>query len=1122
MGKTCNHSDILLQRNGTDQNQRFIAALDPDSVKLHDLSIEDWMAFAYAFARNINYFKTETNTVDGENWQQFFMEKDKLTTLLANAKINKDLNPHLTLFVCFLNLIELSQKRLNNLSKKHLDFYYKKVLNLDHKAATPDKVHVLFELAKNASEVRVVEQTALDGGKDGLGAKRIYKTTEELIVNKAKVAALKNVFHEEGKAVKYSEVANSYNGLGEAFPDNEIKWWPFGHPDFESEDSIPDLPNAKLGFAVASPILLLKEGMRTVTFTFDFDANLKATFSNAVFDDALEVLFSGEKEWIPATVKTEESSLSNKKMVLVVELSEGLDAVLPYNKDVLLENFNSTNPVARFLFKSKDENEGYTLYNILRTHKLAKISIDVQVAEMQELILENDLGRLDASKPFLPFGPQPVKGSKLYIGCQEALNKPWTNISIDIQWKDTPFYEGVDQNIVEHYHAYRQNHLNNLGKSTYTLTTAANSDSLDGGLIIENDSDFKVDVETLNNRNWQPRTVENDGILFEIDGDGYRTTLSVEQPKEDKNTSSSRNVLTTKFSNGVTKNTKGFSKKTTEGIINDINVLFDNTFFDLKQGIMGGTQLLFDNAVQQENFSATAKKGFVRLSLQQSFLHSLYPKIYAVALSQFEVSALVPNEPYTPLVDTLRISYDASVSKQFDLNTDTSSAKTNLADYLDESLELFHEHPFGQSEQHTYLKSTHDFIKEEDKRCTLVPDYEKGELYVALENAEQLQQVALLVQVLEGSENPEYEGIDTFQDDEKLEWLILSNEEWKPLNQDFIISNGTDNLLKSGIVRISIPREATKNNTRLPGDFFWLKIKNIKKFDTVCQAVSINAQAALAEFENNNNEVSHLATGLPAGTISKLVERIATLKGVSQPHSSSDGVPKENDDKFYRRVSERLRHKQRALTISDYEQLILEHFADIYKVNCLKHTSPTSELAPGSVTVIVIPNIVDQNVFDSYKPRISKAKRNEIQEFINSLNSLHVNALVENPDYQEVRISLKVKFHEGKDANFYSKELRKDIAKFLAPWAYEETAEINFGITLHKSIVIFYIEKLGYVDYIKDFELQLATDRLDVNGDVVYESVDKVIPKNSKTILTSVKYELHLVEAIGIDECVTA
>ena len=163
MSKDCNHTDILLKRNGTNQNQRHIDALAPDSLKLHDLSIEDWMVFAHAFAGSVNYFNTATNAKDG-SWEQFFVEKNAIKDLLFEAETKKDLNPNVTLFVCFLKLIELSQKRLNNLSKRHLDFYYKEVLKLSNKEAVPDKVHLLFELAKNASDVRVEEQTTADTG----------------------------------------------------------------------------------------------------------------------------------------------------------------------------------------------------------------------------------------------------------------------------------------------------------------------------------------------------------------------------------------------------------------------------------------------------------------------------------------------------------------------------------------------------------------------------------------------------------------------------------------------------------------------------------------------------------------------------------------------------------------------------------------------------------------------------------------------------------------------------------------------------------------------------------------------------------------------------------------------
>ena len=174
MAKDCDHNDILLRRNGTDQNQRSIQALDPGTVKLHDLSVEDWMLFAYTFANKVNYFPTNTSEADG-NWQQFFVQKDKVEELLSLARTNKELSPHLTLFVCFLSLMEFSQKRLNGLTKKHLDFYYKKVLNLSNKPAIPDKVHVLFELAKNASELQVKKQTPWMQGKTRWGIKGCIK-----------------------------------------------------------------------------------------------------------------------------------------------------------------------------------------------------------------------------------------------------------------------------------------------------------------------------------------------------------------------------------------------------------------------------------------------------------------------------------------------------------------------------------------------------------------------------------------------------------------------------------------------------------------------------------------------------------------------------------------------------------------------------------------------------------------------------------------------------------------------------------------------------------------------------------------------------------------------------------
>jgi len=146
------------------------------------------------------------------------------------------------------------------------------------------------------------------------------------------------------------------------------------------------------------------------------------------------------------------------------------------------------------------------------------------------------------------------------------------------------------------------------------------------------------------------------------------------------------------------------------------------------------------------------------------------------------------------------------------------------------------------------------------------------------------------------------------------------------------------------------------------------------------------------------------------------------------------------------------------------------------------------------VTIVVIPDIQNRNVFDLYEPRVSKATLNKIQAHIGQLNSLHVNAVVINPEYEPVEISLKVRFHVGFDENYYKKVLQEDITKLLSPWAFERTIDLNFGTELHKSIVISYIEKLSYVDYIADLKMKHKG-----------EFKSSVSPSGPKAILVSAK-----------------
>ena len=159
---------FLMNLRGTSQAQRSATFLDPKKVNLNDLELTDYMQLAHNFAKEIHFFNTHTPENPTGDWQKFFLAGDAetLQSFLDQAEINKDVTPHLTLFICFLKLLEHSKLRFNAITQRHLDFYYAEVLQIQKRPAQKDQVHLLFELAKNIDQYALPEQTQLLAGKD--------------------------------------------------------------------------------------------------------------------------------------------------------------------------------------------------------------------------------------------------------------------------------------------------------------------------------------------------------------------------------------------------------------------------------------------------------------------------------------------------------------------------------------------------------------------------------------------------------------------------------------------------------------------------------------------------------------------------------------------------------------------------------------------------------------------------------------------------------------------------------------------------------------------------------------------------------------------------------------------
>lgn len=1097
----CNDKNPL-QRDGSSQSQRFLKALDPASAPIEELGMEDWLTFAAAYADKINYYTLKDSNYPQGDWKPFFIQDKKtlqdflkqVDVKMQNAglgfpdsSIKSDVEPHLALFMCFIMLLQHSEDALNQFTGRHLDFYFKRVLQLRNRPEVPDKVHVIFELARNLTGYLLPQDTALDAGKDKSQKPKpiIFKTNAELAVNSATISAMKSWYQSPAdKKVAYADVTFSADGLGTPIKDDVPKWNPFGSKTW---------PTASMGFAFASKVLLLSEGDRTITLTLNF-SGLDA-FDPTLIAKQFKVFLTSEKDWLQAAFSTTvPTKLNQQTLVITVNVPAKDKAVVPYDQTIHKENYKTDFPIIRLLMNVQDD--AYPVYQALSKAKLTDVTIDVAVTDMKNLAVENDNGKVDPSKPFFPFGALPKVGSNLYIGNAEIFQKEWTKITPHIIWK------GVPDDLKSYYTAYRTNYLKSVfSPKSYDITSSNESaDNTGGSRAVTGTESFKANVFYMKDGNWaSPVTSEINTLnnMFDIVPPNDNTNNPVNPAPAFIN-----KYLYFNVSGSYNHNVGPQAEKALiQQYVQPMQVFFPVMGFIGFQAASNPVQ------TQTENFSAAVKDNYILISLENDFLHSMYPRLFAAAMTDTTRNSLIPKEPYTPEIASLKLDYNASASNKIDKLTGGSNNQELLNDYINHNIQFFHETPFGQAEQHAFLKKQyHGLIAGNITAMPQAPDL--SAFYIGIADMQTGSVASILFQVSEGSEDA---LAPSFSDTVQPKWFYLSGNEWLALDKSNIISDDTNDFLRSGIIKFLIPDGATTNNTFLNQSLTWLGVElpTAVSIDSVCKFVNVHIQAAKAQFADNDNELSHLEAGLPAGTISKLVDRLPQIKSVTQPYASFGGLLPENDDAFRLRVSERLRHKHRAITIWDYEHLVMAQFPQVFRVKCLNHTNDDIEVAPGSVRVVAIPDIRNQISFDPFKPRVSKNTLSEITQYLAGLNSMHVDLLAINPDYEEVILDFKVKFYFGLDENLYAAKLNTDLINYLSPWAYNRNADIDFGGTLYKSVVIRFIEELSYVDYITDFKMYFTASG-PANPDVLEAG-------NSKAILVSAKQ--HLIDTKTIPTC---
>lgn len=437
---------------------------------------------------------------------------------------------------------------------------------------------------------------------------------------------------------------------------------------------------------------------------------------------------------------------------------------------------------------------------------------------------------------------------------------------------------------------------------------------------------------------------------------------------------------------------------------------------------------------------------------QYNFVEVWTPEIYAALSADLLFKSLVKVEgvniptPKEIVLDEFSIDYWAEDTIVFPLEQDEHT--------------FYHVHPFG-----------HYSVIQPSMPVSIVPDFpQAGALYIGLSDAPVPVTVSLLFEMAEGSANP-------LKPRGQVAWHYLDSANAWTAFSDVNVVDGTRNFSRTGIVTLSLPADAGDTSTRMAAGLRWIKASIQADTDTVCRMVAVHAQAGTVSLvQKGGIEFREL---LPSGSISKFLTPDGAVKTVTQPTASFGGKPTESDDRFYTRVSERLRHKQRAITIWDYEHLVLGQFPEIYKVKCINHAgfhlrdgSPVfCEHLPGHVTLVPTPVLADTAYNDPLRPYTPVGLLVDIQQYLDELKDPFVSVHVCNPQFEGIKLEFDVKFHDQMDEVFHTNELNTDIERFLCPWAYDSDAQFSYGGRISKSALINFIDERPYVDYISTIKM---------------------------------------------------
>lgn len=446
-----------------------------------------------------------------------------------------------------------------------------------------------------------------------------------------------------------------------------------------------------------------------------------------------------------------------------------------------------------------------------------------------------------------------------------------------------------------------------------------------------------------------------------------------------------------------------------------------------------------------ESYSKELETGFLKLELTDpkiGFGFDVFTPIYNEAVLKATTKKkgeeiLPPNQPWAPVVDSLSLDYTSSSTLYFN--------QSLLSENDHEQQNSF----FLLSNQGT--RKT--FSNKEVLSSFLIPTFDfAGEFIIGLENITPPQSLNLLIEVKK-SENTGYEF------SQKLDWYYASANGWKKIKASQILYDETLSLMKSGVISLSLPQDMSNGFEYFNDNKFYIKAVSKNKADqfSLIKAVHTNG-LSLTEIVSSESEIE-ASTPIEPNSVQELDTPVSGIIKINQPMSSFGGAQKENDLKYYNRVSQMLRHKNRPITKWDIEKFLLKEFDWLLDVKCISENLD-EDLSERQLKILCLKKIDSTQNIDEIK--LNGADVVEIKKVLKQYSSPFLNVEIINPIFEDLLIKCKIKFTNISGGKAIG-QLNKDFFRFICPWIDGKGEIRNL---FKKSEIVQFIKTRPYVSYV--------------------------------------------------------